>query len=233
MPSALTWRSAIASSNAACVLGGVRLISSASSRLVNIGPRRKTTSWVRGSSTTAPVSAGAARRGSASASVMPAPRSQFLQPLHNAGERRAVHTGRAVVIGKRLRRVDQRPQISADQPAGLLRFAGHVDPVTVGKRRGEQPGEQWSHAMVVVPSRDAGPPEVAGDLSVRAERTSVVIGSDLLIPNGCASIAIPDRGTRRQYPGRRDNGARHDQADRASHQEPDAEPEAGAYRRGC
>ena len=34
----LTWPSAIASSSAACVFGGVRLISSASSRLVKIGP---------------------------------------------------------------------------------------------------------------------------------------------------------------------------------------------------
>ena len=39
-PSMLTWPSAIASSSAAWVLGGVRLISSASSRFVKIGPER-------------------------------------------------------------------------------------------------------------------------------------------------------------------------------------------------
>ena len=37
----MTWRSCIASSSAACVFGGVRLISSASSTFVNTGPRRK------------------------------------------------------------------------------------------------------------------------------------------------------------------------------------------------
>ena len=39
-PSMVTCRSSIASSSAACVFGGVRLISSASSRLVNTGPSR-------------------------------------------------------------------------------------------------------------------------------------------------------------------------------------------------
>ncbi|CFS55697.1 Uncharacterised protein [Mycobacterium tuberculosis] len=39
-PSMLTWPSAIASNSAACVFGGVRLISSASNRLVKIGPAR-------------------------------------------------------------------------------------------------------------------------------------------------------------------------------------------------
>jgi hypothetical protein len=38
LPSTLTWRSSIASSSAACVFGGVRLISSASSRFVKTGP---------------------------------------------------------------------------------------------------------------------------------------------------------------------------------------------------
>src|SRR3546814_3732014 len=38
-PSIVTVRSCIASSSAACVLGGVRLISSASSMSVKIGPR--------------------------------------------------------------------------------------------------------------------------------------------------------------------------------------------------
>src|SRR6266702_7288523 len=40
-PSTVTWRSSMASSSAAWVLGGVRLISSARSRLVNTGPSRK------------------------------------------------------------------------------------------------------------------------------------------------------------------------------------------------
>jgi hypothetical protein len=40
-PSTDTWRSSIASSNEAWVFGGVRLISSAISRLVNTGPGRK------------------------------------------------------------------------------------------------------------------------------------------------------------------------------------------------
>ncbi|OUD80733.1 hypothetical protein BC477_19790 [Clavibacter michiganensis subsp. michiganensis] len=39
-PSTVTCRSSIASSSADCVLGGVRLISSASRMLVNTGPRR-------------------------------------------------------------------------------------------------------------------------------------------------------------------------------------------------
>ena len=43
-PSTDTWRSCIASSSAACVLGGVRLISSASSRFVNTGPGRNASS---------------------------------------------------------------------------------------------------------------------------------------------------------------------------------------------
>ena len=40
-PFTVIWYSCIASSSAACVLGGVRLISSARSRLVNTGPSRK------------------------------------------------------------------------------------------------------------------------------------------------------------------------------------------------
>ena len=43
-PSTLTWRSCIASSSAAWVFGGVRLISSASNRLVNTGPGRNASS---------------------------------------------------------------------------------------------------------------------------------------------------------------------------------------------
>ena len=41
VPSSVTCRSCMASSSADCVLGGVRLISSARSRLVNTGPGRK------------------------------------------------------------------------------------------------------------------------------------------------------------------------------------------------
>ena len=48
-PSMLTVRSSIASSSAAWVFGGVRLISSASSRLVKIGPGRKLNAAVRAS----------------------------------------------------------------------------------------------------------------------------------------------------------------------------------------
>ena len=43
-PSTLTWPSPIASSSAAWVFGGVRLISSASSSWVNTGPGRNTMS---------------------------------------------------------------------------------------------------------------------------------------------------------------------------------------------
>jgi hypothetical protein len=46
-PSTETCFSCIASSSAACVFGGVRLISSASSRLVKTGPGRNVKSWVR------------------------------------------------------------------------------------------------------------------------------------------------------------------------------------------
>jgi hypothetical protein len=44
VPSTVTCRSSIASSSEACVFGGVRLISSASRRLVKTGPGRKTNS---------------------------------------------------------------------------------------------------------------------------------------------------------------------------------------------
>jgi hypothetical protein len=47
MPSTLTCRSCIASRRAACVFGGVRLISSASTRFVNTGPGRNTSSPAR------------------------------------------------------------------------------------------------------------------------------------------------------------------------------------------
>ena len=43
-PSTVTWRSCMASSSAACVLGGVRFTSSASSSPVNSGPGRKANS---------------------------------------------------------------------------------------------------------------------------------------------------------------------------------------------
>ena len=46
-PSTLTCRSSMASRSEACVLGGVRLISSASRMLVNTGPSRKLNSPVR------------------------------------------------------------------------------------------------------------------------------------------------------------------------------------------
>ena len=38
MPSTVTWRSSMGSSSAACVRGGVRLISSTSTTLANTGP---------------------------------------------------------------------------------------------------------------------------------------------------------------------------------------------------
>ena len=46
-PSTVTCPSCIASSSADWVLGGVRLISSASSSPVNSGPLRKVNSWLR------------------------------------------------------------------------------------------------------------------------------------------------------------------------------------------
>ena len=46
VPSTVTWRSCIASSSAACVFGGARLISSASRRLAKIGPGRNSNSSV-------------------------------------------------------------------------------------------------------------------------------------------------------------------------------------------
>ena len=50
----VTLRSCIASSNAPCTLGAARLISSASSRFVKIGPFRTRNSFVRWSSTSLP-----------------------------------------------------------------------------------------------------------------------------------------------------------------------------------
>ena len=54
-PSAVTCRSCIASSSAAWVLAGARLISSASRRFANIGPGRNVNVCVRWSSSVAPV----------------------------------------------------------------------------------------------------------------------------------------------------------------------------------
>ncbi len=62
-PSTVIWRSCIASSSAAWVFGGVRLISSASSRPVNSGPRRNTNSPVRWSYTNDPVRSAGSRSG--------------------------------------------------------------------------------------------------------------------------------------------------------------------------
>ena len=81
-PSAVTWRSSMASSRADWVLGGVRLISSARNRLVKIGPsrNRKLRSPSSGSNTSWPVTSDGIRSGvnctrlkskaSASASVL-------------------------------------------------------------------------------------------------------------------------------------------------------------------
>ena len=63
LPSTLTCRSSIASSSADWVFGGVRLISSASSRLVKTGPWRKVKSLVRASKTSEPVRSPGIRSG--------------------------------------------------------------------------------------------------------------------------------------------------------------------------
>ena len=63
MPSAVTWRSCMASSSAACVLAGARLTSSARTRLAKTGPGRKANSPVSRSSTTAPVMSAGSRSG--------------------------------------------------------------------------------------------------------------------------------------------------------------------------
>ena len=62
-PSTLTWPSAIASSSAAWVFGGVLLISSASSSWVNTGPGRNTISADRWSYSGAPVTSEGSRSG--------------------------------------------------------------------------------------------------------------------------------------------------------------------------
>ncbi len=62
-PSMETWRSSIDSSSAAWVFGGVRLISSASSRLVNTGPSRKRNVPSRGSKMTWPMTSDGMRSG--------------------------------------------------------------------------------------------------------------------------------------------------------------------------
>ena len=62
-PSTVTWCSCIDSSSAAWVFGGVRLISSASSRPVKIGPGRKTNSASFWSYTKAPVTSDGNRSG--------------------------------------------------------------------------------------------------------------------------------------------------------------------------
>ncbi len=59
----VTCRSSIASSSAAWVFGGVRLISSASSRLANTGPARNSNSAVRASYTSDPVTSPGIRSG--------------------------------------------------------------------------------------------------------------------------------------------------------------------------
>jgi hypothetical protein len=62
-PSEVTCRSCIASSSAACVFGGARLISSASSRLAKIGPGRKSNDAVRWSKIEEPVTSEGIRSG--------------------------------------------------------------------------------------------------------------------------------------------------------------------------
>ena len=59
----LTWPSPMASSSAAWVFGGVRLISSASSSWVNTGPGRNTISPVRWSYSGAPMTSEGSRSG--------------------------------------------------------------------------------------------------------------------------------------------------------------------------
>ena len=63
MPSIVTWRSCIASSSAACVFGGARLISSASSRFVKIGPGRNSKSASRWFQIDEPVTSAGMRSG--------------------------------------------------------------------------------------------------------------------------------------------------------------------------
>ncbi len=62
-PSTETWRSSMTSSSDACVFGGVRLISSASSRLVKTGPSRNSNSAVRASKISDPVTSPGIRSG--------------------------------------------------------------------------------------------------------------------------------------------------------------------------
>ena len=59
----VTWRSCIASSSADCVFGGVRLISSASTRLAKIGPCRRRNAWVARSKTFVPTTSAGMRSG--------------------------------------------------------------------------------------------------------------------------------------------------------------------------
>ena len=61
--SIVTWRSCIASSSAACVFGGARLISSARRRLAKTGPGRNTNSAVRWSKICEPVTSPGIRSG--------------------------------------------------------------------------------------------------------------------------------------------------------------------------
>src|SRR5271156_1617054 len=63
LPSIVTCRSSIASSSADCVLGGVRLISSARRSVVKIGPLRKVNSSVCGLNTVVPTTSAGIRSG--------------------------------------------------------------------------------------------------------------------------------------------------------------------------
>ena len=62
-PSVVTWRSCMASSSAACVFGGARLISSARSRLAKIGPGRNSKSASRWFQIDEPVTSAGIRSG--------------------------------------------------------------------------------------------------------------------------------------------------------------------------
>ncbi len=62
-PSTETWRSSMTSSSDAWVFGGVRLISSASRRLVNTGPFRNSNAAVRASKISEPVTSPGIRSG--------------------------------------------------------------------------------------------------------------------------------------------------------------------------
>ena len=140
LPPTVTWCSCIASSRAACVLGGVRLISSARITLAKIGPRRNCNSRRPGSlsswMTSVPVMSEGIRSGvnwmrlnsSDSAVGQRADHQRLGQPRHAHQQAMAAgEHGDQQLLDHLLLADDHPAQLLGDQPVGLVEFLHGLD----------------------------------------------------------------------------------------------------------